>query len=142
MAASADGPPQVDACAIADLARLEPHWRDLGGRAAEPNPFAESAFLIPATRHIALRDLTALCVWRGPDRERLDALAILRRPESPDDQSALARPDRFRGFCIGDEERLKHRPSARAFRTERTSVRARTHQKSRRRMARPAALIV
>ena len=44
MAGLADGPPQVDACAIADLVRLEPQWRDLGGRAGEPNPFADSAF--------------------------------------------------------------------------------------------------
>lgn len=60
-----------------------PQWRDLGGRAGEPNPFADSAFLIPATRHIAPRGLTALCVWGGPDRERLDALAILRRARAP-----------------------------------------------------------
>jgi CelD/BcsL family acetyltransferase involved in cellulose biosynthesis len=83
MAGSAGGPPQVDACATADLARFEPQWRDLSERAVEPNPFAESAFLIPATRHIAPRSLTALCVWGGPDRERLDALAILRRARAP-----------------------------------------------------------
>jgi len=64
MAGSADGPPQVDACAIADLTRLELHWRDLGGRAGEPNPFAESAFLIPATRHIAARSDRALHLGR------------------------------------------------------------------------------
>ena len=79
----ADGLPQVDAFAIADLPRLEPHWRDLAERAAEPNPFAERAFLIPATRRVAPRGLTALCVWRAPDRGRLDALAILRRARAP-----------------------------------------------------------
>lgn len=52
-------------------------------RTAEPNPFAESAFLISATRHVAPRGLTALCVWRAPDRGRLDALAILRRARAP-----------------------------------------------------------
>jgi CelD/BcsL family acetyltransferase involved in cellulose biosynthesis len=79
----ADRPPQVDAFAIADLPRLEPHWRDLAERAAEPNPFAESAFLISATRRVAPRGLTALCVWRAPDRGRVDALAILRRARAP-----------------------------------------------------------
>jgi hypothetical protein len=79
----ADGPPQVDAFAIADLPRLEPHWRDLAEQATEPNPFAESAFLISATRRIAPRSLTALCVWRAPDRGRLDTLAILRRARAP-----------------------------------------------------------
>ncbi len=83
MAGSADGPPQVDAYAIADLSGLEPQWRDLAERAAEPNPFAESAFLIPATGHVAPRGLTALCVWGAPDRKRLDALAILGRARAP-----------------------------------------------------------
>jgi CelD/BcsL family acetyltransferase involved in cellulose biosynthesis len=79
----ADGPHQVDAVAIPDLTRLEPQWRDLAQRVAEPNPFAESAFVIAATRHIAPRGLTALCIWRDPDRRRLDALAILQRARAP-----------------------------------------------------------
>jgi CelD/BcsL family acetyltransferase involved in cellulose biosynthesis len=77
-----NGPPQVDACAIEDLARCEPQWRDLGARAGDRNPFAESAFLISATRHIAPRGLTALRVW-GPNRARLDALAIIRPRRAP-----------------------------------------------------------
>jgi CelD/BcsL family acetyltransferase involved in cellulose biosynthesis len=79
----ADGPPQVDAFAVADLPCLEAHWRDLAERAVEPNPFAERAFLIPATSRVAPRGLTAVCVWRAADRGRLDALAILRRAHAP-----------------------------------------------------------
>ena len=77
-----NGPPQIDACAIGDLSSCEPQWRDLGARAGDPNPFGESAFLIPASRHIASRGLTALCVW-GPNRARLDAFAIIRPQRAP-----------------------------------------------------------
>ena len=77
------GPTLVEACSVADLARLEPLWRDLGARALEPNPFAESAFLIPALRYIAPRRLIALCVRGPPKSASLDAVAILRAPLSP-----------------------------------------------------------
>jgi CelD/BcsL family acetyltransferase involved in cellulose biosynthesis len=76
-------PTPIEACSVADLARLEPFWRDLGSRALEPNPFAESAFLIPATRRIAPRGLVALCVWGPRTGTRLDAVAILRAPLLP-----------------------------------------------------------
>jgi CelD/BcsL family acetyltransferase involved in cellulose biosynthesis len=68
----------IDARPVTDMARLAPYWRDLAARALEPNPFAESAFLIPAGRRIAQRKLIALCVWDGPGRMRLEAIAVLR----------------------------------------------------------------
>ena len=73
----------IDACSVADLARLEPLWDDLAARALEPNPFAESAFVVPAARCIPPRKLIALCVWDGPERTRLNALVALQRPVVP-----------------------------------------------------------
>ena len=78
-----DGAPQVDAYSVGDLTRLEPYWRDLGARAGDPNPFAESAFLVPAARHLARAELTALCVWDGRGRTRLNALALMRPARTP-----------------------------------------------------------
>ncbi len=77
-----DGAPRVEARPVADLSRLEPYWRDLGARSADPNPFGESAFLVPAAQHVAPRGLTALCVWDG-GRGRLDALALIRPIRRP-----------------------------------------------------------
>jgi CelD/BcsL family acetyltransferase involved in cellulose biosynthesis len=73
----------IDACSVADLARLEPLWDDLAARALEPNPFAESTFVIPAARCIPQRKLIALCVWDSPERTRLNALVALQRPIVP-----------------------------------------------------------
>ena len=50
-----------------DLARCEAAWLDLAARAAEPNVFAESAFLIPALRA------------PGADGSRRDAAGLERR---------------------------------------------------------------
>ncbi len=73
----------ADSHSVADLARVELHWRDLAARALEPNPFAESAFLIPAVRNVTQRRLTALCVWESPKRTRLNGFAILRARLAP-----------------------------------------------------------
>jgi CelD/BcsL family acetyltransferase involved in cellulose biosynthesis len=40
-------------------------WRDLAGRAAEPNPFAEPDFVIPAARHLGLSQPSLLVVGSG-----------------------------------------------------------------------------
>jgi CelD/BcsL family acetyltransferase involved in cellulose biosynthesis len=82
-APSLDNVPLVDAHSLTDLPRVESHWRGLAARALEPNPFAESAFLIPAAKTIAPRRLTALCVWESPKRTRLNGLAILRSRLAP-----------------------------------------------------------
>ena len=74
--------PQVEACAIEDLANCEAHWRELAARAGDRNPFAESPFLIAATRHIPSGGLAVLRVW-SPGRARLDALAIIRPQRAP-----------------------------------------------------------
>jgi CelD/BcsL family acetyltransferase involved in cellulose biosynthesis len=68
----------IDVCSTSKIERLGPCWDDLAGRALEPNPFGERAFLIPALRHLLQRKLVVLCVWNGPDRARLDAIAALR----------------------------------------------------------------
>jgi CelD/BcsL family acetyltransferase involved in cellulose biosynthesis len=70
----------VEAVSIEDLSRHEPAWRDLAGRAAEPNPFAESAFLTPSLRHLAPSRLAILLVWSDDRREALIGLATLREP--------------------------------------------------------------
>jgi CelD/BcsL family acetyltransferase involved in cellulose biosynthesis len=68
----------IDAFSTSEIERLGPGWDDLTRRALEPNPFAEKAFLIPALRRLPHRKLVVLCVWNGPDRARLDAIAALR----------------------------------------------------------------
>ena len=73
----------IDVCSTSEIERLGPCWDDLAGRALEPNPFAERAFLIPALRHLSRRKLVVLCVWNGPDRARLDAIAVLRASVVP-----------------------------------------------------------
>lgn len=73
----------IDVCSTSEIERLGPCWDDLAGRALEPNPFAERAFLIPALRHLSRRKLVVLCVWNGPDRVRLDAIAVLRASVVP-----------------------------------------------------------
>ncbi len=76
-------PSLVDAHSMTDLAQVESQWRDLAARALEPNPFVEAEFLMPAAETIAPRRLTALCIWEGPDRAKLNGLAILRAPFAP-----------------------------------------------------------
>ena len=73
----------IDVCSTSEIERLGPCWDDLAGRALEPNPFAERAFLIPALRHLSRRKLVVLCVWNGPDLARLDAIAVLRASVVP-----------------------------------------------------------
>jgi CelD/BcsL family acetyltransferase involved in cellulose biosynthesis len=67
----------VDACSASEIERLGPCWDDLADRALEPNPFAERAFLVPALRHLSQRKLIVLCVWSGPERTRLNAIAAM-----------------------------------------------------------------
>ena len=45
--------PWVEVVAPGDLARHEAAWRALEARAAEPNVFADYAFLEPALRRLA-----------------------------------------------------------------------------------------
>jgi CelD/BcsL family acetyltransferase involved in cellulose biosynthesis len=58
---------------------LEPRhlaaWRELAGRAAEPNPFFEPEFLLPAARHLG-GSQPRLLVVRGPDGEWLAAMPV------------------------------------------------------------------
>ena len=61
-----------------DLVRREAEWRELATRSAEPNPFAESAFLLPALR--LARRLTVLLVWSDASRRRLIGVLVLRLP--------------------------------------------------------------
>jgi CelD/BcsL family acetyltransferase involved in cellulose biosynthesis len=75
--------PFLEALPAAEIARFESSWRELARRTADPNPFAHPAFLAPALRHVAKGRLAALAVWEGPERARLDGLAILSRPRRP-----------------------------------------------------------
>ena len=70
----------VETATIDDLARREPEWRELTTRAAEPNAFAESEFLLPALRLAGTRRLTVLLVWRDASRGQLIGVAALRLP--------------------------------------------------------------
>ncbi len=76
-------PATIDVCSASEIERLGPCWDDLAGRALEPNPFAERAFLIPALRRLSHRKLVLLCAWNGPDRTRLDAIAALQTSVVP-----------------------------------------------------------
>ena len=73
------GAPFVETATSDDLARREAEWRDLASRAAEPNAFAESAFLLPALR-LAGAGLTVLLVWRDASRRGLIGVMALRAP--------------------------------------------------------------
>jgi CelD/BcsL family acetyltransferase involved in cellulose biosynthesis len=67
-----------------DLARYEAAWLDLAARAAEPNVFAESAFVIPALVRLAPAGRVAtLLVWSDPARETLIGMAALEFPRLP-----------------------------------------------------------
>jgi CelD/BcsL family acetyltransferase involved in cellulose biosynthesis len=70
----------VETTTVEGLARLEPEWRDLASRAAEPNVFAGSEFLLPALRLAGAGRLTVLLVWPDASRARLIGVVALRLP--------------------------------------------------------------
>jgi CelD/BcsL family acetyltransferase involved in cellulose biosynthesis len=70
----------VETASWAELAAREEAWRDLARRAAEPNPFAESAFLPPALR-LAGAGLEIWLVWSDVSRAMLIAILVLRGPQ-------------------------------------------------------------
>jgi CelD/BcsL family acetyltransferase involved in cellulose biosynthesis len=64
-----------------DLAAHEAAWLDLAARAAEPNAFAESAFLIPALARLAPAGRVAtLLAWSDAGRTSLIGVAALEFP--------------------------------------------------------------
>jgi CelD/BcsL family acetyltransferase involved in cellulose biosynthesis len=69
---------------LAGLARCEAAWRELAARAAEPNVFAESAFVIPAlTRLAPAKRVRTLLAWSDPARRTLIGVAALEFPHLP-----------------------------------------------------------
>jgi CelD/BcsL family acetyltransferase involved in cellulose biosynthesis len=64
---------------LPDLARHEAAWRELAARAAEPNAFAEAAFLLPALARLAPRSVATLLVWSDAARARLIGVAAIER---------------------------------------------------------------
>jgi CelD/BcsL family acetyltransferase involved in cellulose biosynthesis len=66
------------------LAGSEAAWLDLASRAAEPNPFAESAFVIPALARLAPpgRVATAMA-WSDTARQKLIGVAAIEFPRLP-----------------------------------------------------------
>ncbi len=67
-----------------DLAGREAAWLDLTARAAEPNAFAEAAFVIPALLRLAPGDRVAtLLIWSDAGRERLIGAAAIETPRLP-----------------------------------------------------------
>jgi CelD/BcsL family acetyltransferase involved in cellulose biosynthesis len=70
---------QAGIVALADAdERLVEAWRELASHAAEPNPFAEPEFVLPAARLLDdASDPSLLVVWRGP--ELCLALPVIRR---------------------------------------------------------------
>lgn len=57
-------------------------WRDLAAR-AEPNPFADPDFLLPAFQFLAPRGLRFVTIWSDARREQLIAVAAIRPGVSP-----------------------------------------------------------
>ena len=56
-------------------------WRDLSGRALEPNVFAEPAFVVSALRHFAgVARLRLLLVWQGESADRLIGAIVIEWP--------------------------------------------------------------
>ncbi len=56
---------------LAACAAIEAEWRDLAGRAIEPNPFCEPDFALPAAQHLVdFRDISVLLLWDGPATSR------------------------------------------------------------------------
>jgi CelD/BcsL family acetyltransferase involved in cellulose biosynthesis len=74
-------PPLAEILSVAEGLSHEAAWRDLARRAAEPNPFAEIAFLGPALKHLARQTaLRIALVWSEPDRRTLLAALVIERP--------------------------------------------------------------
>jgi CelD/BcsL family acetyltransferase involved in cellulose biosynthesis len=74
----------VEATNPGDLAAHEAAWLALAARAAEPNAFAESAFLIPALARLAPAErLTTLLAWADATRTTLIGLAVIEFPRLP-----------------------------------------------------------
>lgn len=60
------GPLRLERRPLAACAAIEPHWRDLAGRAVEANPFFEPDFALPAAQHlVSFRDVSVLLAWEG-----------------------------------------------------------------------------
>jgi hypothetical protein len=56
---------------LAACTTIEAEWRDLAGRAIEPNPFFEPDFALPAAQHLVdFRDAPVLLLWDGPATSR------------------------------------------------------------------------
>lgn len=69
---------------LRDLPRHESAWRNLAARAAEPNVFGESDFLIPALARLAPSGrIVALLVWSDPTRQTLIGVAAIETPRLP-----------------------------------------------------------
>jgi len=66
-----------------DLERLAAAWDDLSARAAEPNAFADRAFLAPALARLAPRRVAVLFVWGDAAREKLVGVAAIALPRVP-----------------------------------------------------------
>ena len=73
-----------DRAEIVEWDAVEAHlsaWRDLSGRALEPNPFAEPAFVVSALRTFARDErLKLLLVWRDASKTRLIGAVVLKLP--------------------------------------------------------------
>jgi CelD/BcsL family acetyltransferase involved in cellulose biosynthesis len=65
---------------VEGLTRVQPEWRDLASRAAEPNAFAGSEFLLPALRLDGVGGPTILLAWPDASRARLIGVLALRLP--------------------------------------------------------------
>jgi len=76
----------VESASGARLAEIEADWRDLIGRALEPNVFMHPAMIRSAERHLACRCVTLLA-WRGKGEAKtlvgLWAFAVGRPPHLP-----------------------------------------------------------
>lgn len=70
---------RIEAVSVADSARLAPAWRNLAGR-AEPNVFAEPAYLLPALTRLVRPGVRLVFVWKGA---ALIAVAALEPPRFP-----------------------------------------------------------
>ena len=76
--------PFVETPPLSDLAGREAAWLDLTARAAEPNAFAEAAFVIPALLRLAPAGRVAtLLVWSDAARGALIGMAAIEFPRVP-----------------------------------------------------------
>ncbi len=83
---STTGAIAVESASGARLTEIESDWRDLIGRALEPNVFMHPAMIRSAERHLACRCATLLA-WRGEGEAKkligLWAFAVVRPPHLP-----------------------------------------------------------